>query len=300
MILPFQKSKASENDFNPLTKEEYAVIVEKATEPPFSGKYVFNEQKGTYLCRRCNTPLYLSKHKFISECGWPSFDDEISGRIKRIPDSDGKRTEIVCAFCNAHLGHVFEGEKLTHKNIRHCVNSISLDFIPVEITNRLERAIFAGGCFWGVEYHFQKAKGVVWTRVGYTGGKTEFPTYAQVCSGKTGHAEAVEVFFDPQKTTYKELAILFFEIHDPSQINRQGPDIGSQYRSVIFTLNDRQASIAKELIQILMDKGYKIATKIEPASIFWVAEDYHQRYYQKKGNNALPYCHTYQKKFSSK
>jgi len=160
---------------------------------------------------------------------------------------------------------------------------------------KTQRAIFAGGCFWGVEYYFQKAKGVISTRVGYTGGHKVNPTYKEVCSGSTGHAEAIEVTFDPSETTYEDLARLFFEIHDPTQVNRQGPDIGEQYRSAIFYLDEEQKAIAEKLIQILKDKGYKIATETRKAEQFWAAEKYHQDYYENTGKQ--PYCHVYQKRF---
>jgi peptide methionine sulfoxide reductase msrA/msrB len=163
--------------YNKLTPEEERVILHKGTEAPFSGKYEKFDHKGTYTCKRCNAPLYRSSDKFDAHCGWPSFDDEIPGAVKRFPDADGLRTEIECAKCGAHLGHVFNGEGFTSKNTRHCVNSISLNFIPASENDvKTEKAIFAGGCFWGVEYFFQHAKGVVSTRVGYIGGHTKNPT----------------------------------------------------------------------------------------------------------------------------
>jgi peptide methionine sulfoxide reductase msrA/msrB len=158
-----------------------------------------------------------------------------------------------------------------------------------------DRAIFASGCFWGTEYYFQRAPGVISTTVGYTGGHVENPTYKQVCSGRTGHAEAVEVVFDPSKTTYEALAKLFFETHDFTQLNRQGPDIGPQYRSGIFYLNDRQRETAEKLIEHLKDKRYDVQTEVVSAGRFWPAEDYHQDYYALNGS--LPYCHVYRKIF---
>lgn len=285
-------NKEIDMPLNRLTPEEEAVIVYKGTEPPNSGKYNKHKEKGIFTCRRCNSPLYRSVNKFDSSCGWPAFDKEITGSVKRIPDADGRRTEIVCAKCEGHLGHVFIGENFTWTNTRHCVNSISMDFIP---ENKLGRAIFASGCFWGTEYHFQKATGVLQTTVGYIGGKKANPTYEEVCSKTTGHAEAVEVLYDPEKTDYEKMVKLFFETHDPSQINRQGPDVGEQYRSEIFYFDDKQKEIAEKLINILKEKGIKVVTKLTPAGRFWDAEDYHQDYYENKGSS--PYCHFYEKKF---
>jgi peptide methionine sulfoxide reductase msrA/msrB len=277
---------------NKLTPEEERVIINKGTERPFTGKYYNNTAKGFYTCKRCDAPLYRSEDKFDAGCGWPSFDDEIDNAVKRVKDADGIRTEIECARCGAHLGHVFLGEGFTPKNTRYCVNSISMNFIPIEKT---ERAIYASGCFWGTEYQMQKARGVLQTTVGYTGGHTRNPTYREVCTGTTGHAEAVEVIFDPEKISYEELTKLFFETHDPTQVNRQGPDIGEQYRSEIFYLNEAQKETAQKLIDILKAKGYNVATQLAKATEFWKAEEYHQDYYEKK--HGTPYCHIYKKKF---
>lgn len=274
-----------------LTPFEKFVIEDKGTEHPFSGKYWDHYEDGSYHCKRCDALLYQSGDKFDSHCGWPSFDDEVDGAIKRQVDADGRRTEILCASCDAHLGHVFEGEGFTDKDVRHCVNSVSLNFIPEkDKKTRKERAIFASGCFWGTEYHLAKKKGVVKTTVGYTGGDKKNPTYKEVCSGATGHVEAVEVVFDSEQVSFRDLVVLFFETHDFTQTNGQGPDIGSQYLSRIFYVNEDQKKTAEKTISYLEEvKGYKVATLVLPAMEFYDAEDYHQDYYDKKGSS--PYCH---------
>ncbi|MCF6185699.1 MAG: peptide-methionine (S)-S-oxide reductase MsrA, partial [Bacteroidales bacterium] len=200
-----------------------------------------------------------------------------------------------------HLGHVFEGEGYTDKNTRHCVNSVSISFSPlkgmikeIEIP-KTETVIFASGCFWGTEHWMKKQKGVISTEVGYIGGHVRNPSYEQVCSGTTGHAEAVKVVFNPNEVSYEKLAKLFFETHDPAQVDRQGPDIGNQYRSEIFYTTDNQKQISEKLIKQLKEKGYKVVTKLTQASKFWQAENYHQDYYEHKGTK--PYCHFYTKKF---
>lgn len=282
--------------YNPLTPEEQAVILHKATERPFTGEYVNTTAKGTYVCRRCDAPLFYSKDKFESDCGWPSFDDQIPGAVKFVPDADGVRTEIICANCGAHLGHIFKGEHFTPKNTRYCVNSISMKFIPEKVFKPgQEVAYFASGCFWGTQYYFMKAPGVISTTVGYMGGHTKNPTYKEVCTGTTGHVETTEVVFDPKKTSYEDLVKLYYETHDFTQVGGQGPDIGEQYRSVIFYANDEQRQIALKYIHILTDRGYKVATILRPAPEFWKAEDYHQEYYAKK--HGSPYCHIYRKLF---
>ncbi|UCD65251.1 MAG: bifunctional methionine sulfoxide reductase B/A protein [Candidatus Zixiibacteriota bacterium] len=280
---------------NKLTPEEERVIVHKGTEQPFTGEYLDNKAEGTYTCKRCDAPLFRSTDKFESGCGWPSFDDEIPGAVRRSIDADGVRMEITCASCEAHLGHVFEGEQFTSKDTRHCVNSISLSFVPATSEAAAERAYFAGGCFWGVEHLLKQEEGVISTSVGYMGGHTSNPTYDDVSYKRTGHAEAVEVVYDPSKTSYEKLARLFFEIHDPTQKDRQGPDVGEQYRSAIFYTDEMQKQLAEKLIRILRDRGYDVATELVMADTFWTAEDYHQDYYDKTGKE--PYCHIYQKRF---
>jgi peptide methionine sulfoxide reductase msrA/msrB len=296
VLIPVKKRTAKVTDLklNTLTPEEQHVIIKKGTEPPFAGKYTDEFKHGIYLCRQCDAPLYRSDDKFKTECGWPGFDDELPGAIKRITDADGRRTEITCARCGGHLGHVFNGEALTPKDTRHCVNSISMSFEPSG-SGRYQRAIFAGGCFWGVEYWMKKTPGVLMVTSGYTGGGKKYPSYQEVCSGKTGHAEAVEVIYDAKKTDYESLAKMFLETHDSTQLNHQGPDYGSQYRSAIFYLDDGQRQIAEKLIKTLKDKNINSVTAIEPATRFWPAEDYHQNYYARKGS--APYCHAYVKQF---
>ena len=282
-------------NYKTLTPEEERVIVHKGTEAPFTGKYEKFSEEGTYACKRCGTPLYRSSDKFDAHCGWPAFDDEIAGAVKRVPDADGRRTEIVCAACGGHLGHVFLGEGFTDKETRHCVNSISLDFIPAGNASLTDTAIFAGGCFWGVEYYMKRIDGVLSTEVGYTGGSKENPTYKEVCAGNTGHYEAIEIAFDPSRTSYEAVARMFFETHDPTQWNHQGPDWGEQYRSAVFYRDETQKAIAEKLIAELKQKGYKVVTELKPAEVFWKAENYHQDYYDHKGEK--PYCHGYVKRF---
>ncbi|MGL4669175.1 MAG: bifunctional methionine sulfoxide reductase B/A protein [Methanobacteriaceae archaeon] len=292
-----------------LTDKEKEVILSKGTEAPFTGKYNNHFTNGTYICKQCGTPLYKSSDKFQSSCGWPAFDDEIPEAIKKIVDADGSRTEILCNNCNAHLGHVFKGENLTPKNTRHCVNSISLDFKEGKNDTDIsaDRSIdnneqddnktvyFGGGCFWGVEYYFKKQEGVISVESGFMGGKRDNPSYNDVCYNNTGEIEVVKIVYNPQKVDYELLAKLFFEIHDPCQENRQGPDFGHQYRSQIFYTNSNQKEISENLVEILKNKGFDVKTKIEKAMTFYKAEEYHQNYYGKNGQ--VPYCHIPQKRF---
>ncbi|MBN2797666.1 MAG: bifunctional methionine sulfoxide reductase B/A protein [Deltaproteobacteria bacterium] len=277
--------------WNALTPEQSRVIESCGTEPPFSGAYVNHHQDGTYTCARCGAPLFSSEAKFDSRSGWPSFDEALPGAVEELVDPDGHRVEIRCARCGGHLGHVFRGEGYTEEDTRHCVNSLSLGFSEAP----LAEAYFAGGCFWGVEHYLQAVPGVKSVVSGYMGGDKPNPTYREVSTGRTGYAETVQVRYDPHQVQYRELAKLFFEIHDPTQRGRQGPDIGDQYRSAVFTVSEEQAAATSELITTLKRRGYDVATEVKPAGVFWPAEDYHQDYYQRTGKT--PYCHARVERF---
>jgi peptide methionine sulfoxide reductase msrA/msrB len=295
-----------------LTPEQYRVMRRGDTERPFSGEYNDFWQDGTYVCAGCGTPLFRSESKYDHGTGWPSFSVPVSEKNLVFKDDYAllmKRVEVRCAVCGAHLGHVFDdGPAPTF--LHYCVNSASLRFIPtgaaenapgktpdarprtkargtsVAPSESVEKATFAAGCFWGVEHKLGKIPGVLSTVVGYTGGRTADPTYEEVCTGKTGHAEAVEVAFDPSKVAYGELVRRFFEIHDPTQVNRQGPDTGTQYRSAIFYHGEKQRDTAAGIMADLKESGrYKepLATELTAASPFYRAEEYHQKYFEKHG-----------------
>ena len=283
--------------FNDLNAEEIRVIENRGTEMPFSGKFNSFYQNGVFICRKCNTPLFNSNNKFDSGSGWPSFDNAIKGAVKEISDADGRRVEIVCASCDGHLGHVFRGEQMTPENTRHCVNSVSLDFKSNDNNTKYKKAYFASGCFWGVEYWFEKQEGVISANSGYMGGYTENPTYQDICYKDTGHLETVEVTYDPTIVSFETLTKLFFETHNPEQIDGQGPDIGSQYLSAIFTNDIEEEDIAQKLVNQLEDKGMNIATMFKSANQhkFYIAEYEHQNYY--KLRNSKPYCHSFTKRF---
>ena len=273
--------------FSHLTPEEQYILKDKGTEAPFKGEYNEHFEAGVFICRACENPLYESNTKFNSGCGWPSFDDEIEGAINRYEDlSRGIiRTEICCANCDGHLGHVFAGEQITEKDTRHCVNSLSIRFKPY---SQLQKATFGAGCFWSVEKLFCATDGVYLTQVGYMGGTIEAPTYNQVCSGTTNHAEVVDLYFDPKKISYLDLLTLFWENHNPTTLNKQGADRGTQYRSVVFYYNQQQQKEAEQA-KTAQQGNFEndIVTQIVPSEKFYRAEEYHQNYLRK---NKLGSC----------
>jgi peptide methionine sulfoxide reductase msrA/msrB len=283
-----------------LDPEAYRITQNAGTEPAFCGTLLDNKKDGVYYCAVCGLPLFSSEHKFHSGTGWPSFYQSFDPEhIVRKSDRSHAmiRTEILCARCGSHLGHVFDdGPPPTGE--RHCLNSASLKFhekgetLPPESRPvKTETAYFAGGCFWGIEHYFKQGPGVIDAVSGYMQGHVEHPTYEQVCTDKTGHAETVKVIFDPKRITYRRLLEAFFAMHDPTELNRQGPDVGKQYRSGIwYTTEDQKREAEGFIKQLEAEKRFgtgKIVTQVEAAKTFWSAEEYHQRYIARTGRT----CH---------
>lgn len=282
--------------FKSLTPEQRHILLDKGTDQPINSDRYKPKQFGTFLCRACGQALFRAEHQFQSSCGWPSFDNEIKGTIERQKDSDGQREEIICSQCASHLGHVFKGEYLTTKNLRHCVNSTSLDFVTDTKILISDEIIIAGGCFWGIEHLMSLEIGVVKAESGYIGGQIDSPTYQLICRGDSGHYEAVRVVFDSALTSADTLYKVFFELHDPFQFDGQGVDRGSQYKSAIFTYSSAQSTIVDTLIYHL-EKTYnqEVSTVVLPMTTFWLAEESHQNYFNKHPGHAI--CHQRTKRF---
>lgn len=297
-----------------LTPLQFQVTQNEATEPPFDNTYWDNHADGIYIDIVSGEPLFSSLDKFDSGCGWPSFSKplpDISLTEKSDMKLAQKRIEVRSYHADSHLGHVFNDGPMEYGGLRYCINSASIRFIPLDEMQKngfgeylflfadkmsWEIADLAGGCFWGVQELFRQEPGVATTRVGYTGGDSDNPTYEQVKTGQSGHAEAIEILFNPKIISFESLLLLFFKLHDPTSINQQGNDLGSQYRSAIFYRNEVQAKIAKNVIdRIEKSKAWKkpIVTEITEFNKFWSAEEFHQDYLQKNPNGYT--CHFFRK-----
>ncbi len=296
-LAPPKRVEKTEQEWKKLlTPDQYMVTRLHGTERPFSGEYCEAYAPGIYNCLCCGTALFDSTKKFDSRTGWPSFTGPVADNVVRYKSDSSygmERVEVLCNVCDAHLGHVFpDGPQPS--GLRFCINSVSLkkeeSGESVKNNNQLETVTLGGGCFWCIEAILDELEGITDVESGYAGGDIQNPTYQDVSSGNSGHAEVVQARFDPQVISYADILRIFMATHNPTSLNRQGADVGTQYRSVILYQNEAQQKTAKEIIEEMQSYYDKpIVTEISPLTKFYKAEQSHQDYY--RNNPEKAYCH---------